>query len=114
MLKVISNHFYLEFSFSPNLLLFSFFQDVNDEIPTFRRNSYFGEIRENAQKGTPITFLGTDVEAEVFDYDSGSNGTFNLYVDGDQGIFEVGIACQSILENLDFLSNTWWDKHKRC
>lgn len=67
----------------------SLLQDVNDEVPTFSRPSYAGEIRENAQKGTPITFLGVDVATEVFDYDRGSNGTFNLHVEGDQGIFEA-------------------------
>ena len=32
------------------------FQDINDELPTFRSREYIGEINENAQKGTPVTF----------------------------------------------------------
>ena len=31
-------------------------QDINDELPTFRGNQYVGEINENSQKGTPVTF----------------------------------------------------------
>ena len=33
--------------------------------------------------------LGSNVVPEVFDYDSGTNGTFQLFLEGDQGIFEV-------------------------
>ena len=76
-----------------------FLQDVNDEEPTFGKSRYVGEIGENAQKGTPITFIaaatsnggdgGGDVSPEIYDYDSGSNGTFQLYIEGGQDIFEV-------------------------
>ncbi|XP_011499950.1 PREDICTED: cadherin-23 [Ceratosolen solmsi marchali] len=62
--------------------------DVNDEIPTFRSAKYTAEINENAPQNTPVTFIG-DVIPEVFDHDVGSNGTFNLMIEGDQGIFEV-------------------------
>ena len=47
------------------------------------------EIGENAQKDTPVTFLGTDAVPEVFDHDQGTNGTFRLYIEGDGGRFEV-------------------------
>ena len=75
------------------------FQDVNDEIPTFRSSSYVGEISENSPRATPILFLGgaggnsgantEEVLPEVFDHDSGTNGTFQLFLEGDQGIFDV-------------------------
>lgn len=42
--------------------------DVNDEKPKFKSNRYVGEIIENAQQNTPITFLQDGVP-EVFDYD---------------------------------------------
>lgn len=42
--------------------------DVNDEIPTFRSDSYLAEVNENAQANTPITFLN-NVVPEVFDHD---------------------------------------------
>ncbi|KAJ0175756.1 hypothetical protein K1T71_008915 [Dendrolimus kikuchii] len=62
--------------------------DVNDETPTFRSERYVGEILENAQQNTPITFL-QDAIPEVFDYDQGKNGTFELYLNGDGGMFDV-------------------------
>ena len=68
---------------------FNIFQDVNDETPTFRSKSYVGEISENSPRATPILFLGGNVLPEVFDHDSGTNGTFQLFLEGDQGIFEV-------------------------
>ena len=77
--------------FSHSLLL----QDVNDEIPKFRSSSYVGEISENSPRATPILFLGgvgntnEEVLPEVFDHDSGTNGTFQLFLEGDQGIFDV-------------------------
>ena len=69
-------------------------QDVNDEIPKFRSSSYVGEISENSPRATPILFLGgvgntKEVLPEVFDHDSGTNGTFKLFLEGDQGIFDV-------------------------
>lgn len=42
--------------------------DVNDETPKFRSDRYVGEVLENAQQNTPITFL-QDAVPEVFDYD---------------------------------------------
>ncbi|KPI92876.1 Cadherin-23 [Papilio xuthus] len=62
--------------------------DVNDEIPRFRSEQYVGEILENAQQNTPITLLQHGVP-EVYDYDQGKNGTFDLYLIGDNGVFEV-------------------------
>ena len=40
-------------------------QDINDEIPRFRSSLYVAEISENAQKNTPVTWLGGDTVAEV-------------------------------------------------
>ncbi|XP_063244010.1 cadherin-23 [Bacillus rossius redtenbacheri] len=62
--------------------------DINDEIPTFRSKSYVGEVNENAQANTPITFLDNAIP-EVFDHDQGTNGTFTMFIDGDHGIFDV-------------------------
>ncbi|KAL4713341.1 hypothetical protein ACJJTC_006809 [Scirpophaga incertulas] len=62
--------------------------DVNDETPRFRSERYVGEVLENAQQNTPITFL-QDALPEVFDYDQGKNGTFELYLEGDNGVFDV-------------------------
>ena len=62
---------------------------MNDEIPKFKSESYIGEIFENAQKNTPVTFLGQDMIPEVYDHDQGSNGTFKLFLEGDSQIFEV-------------------------
>ncbi|XP_063618733.1 cadherin-23 [Cydia splendana] len=62
--------------------------DVNDETPRFRNDKYVGEVLENAQQNTPITFL-QDAVPEVFDYDQGKNGTFELFLQGDNGVFDV-------------------------
>ncbi|XP_063530997.1 cadherin-23 [Cydia strobilella] len=62
--------------------------DVNDETPRFRSDKYVGEVLENAQQNTPITFLQDGVP-EVFDYDQGKNGTFELFLQGDNGVFDV-------------------------
>ncbi|XP_061729835.1 cadherin-23 [Cydia pomonella] len=62
--------------------------DVNDETPQFRSEKYVGEVLENAQQNTPITFL-QDAVPEVFDYDQGKNGTFELFLQGDNGVFDV-------------------------
>ncbi|CAG9785729.1 unnamed protein product [Diatraea saccharalis] len=62
--------------------------DVNDETPRFRSERYIGEVLENAQQNTPITFL-KDALPEVYDYDQGKNGTFELYLEGDHGVFDV-------------------------
>jgi hypothetical protein len=40
-------------------------------------------------KNLGVGVLGSNVVPEVFDYDSGTNGTFQLFLEGDQGIFEV-------------------------
>lgn len=62
--------------------------DVNDETPTFHSSSYEAEIRENAQENTPVTFLG-DNKNWVYDFDQGNNGTFELFFEPDDHIFEV-------------------------
>lgn len=62
--------------------------DVNDETPSFRSPRYVGEVLENAQQSTPITLL-QDAIPEVFDYDQGKNGTFELYLIDDNGVFDV-------------------------
>ncbi|CAD0199964.1 unnamed protein product [Chrysodeixis includens] len=62
--------------------------DVNDETPRFRNERYVCEVLENAQQNTPLTFL-QDAIPEVFDYDQGKNGTFELYLTGDNGVFDV-------------------------
>ncbi len=69
--------------------VFSILQDVNDETPTFASPSYTCEIGENAPKGTPLTFLGESSPPEVRDHDLGSNGTFRLFIEQDDGMFEV-------------------------
>ncbi|XP_066601612.1 cadherin-23 [Prorops nasuta] len=62
--------------------------DVNDETPTFRSSSYRAEINENAPQNTPVHFLG-DAIPEVYDHDLGTNGTFRILIEGDNGIFDV-------------------------
>ena len=47
------------------------------------------EIVENAQKGAPVNFVGSNSIPEVFDHDLGSNGTFSLFIESDGGMFEV-------------------------
>jgi cadherin 23 len=47
------------------------------------------EISENAQKNTPVTFLGQNMIPEVFDHDQGTNGTFRLFLEDDDNMFEV-------------------------
>lgn len=42
--------------------------DINDETPTFRSATYLGEINENAQNNTPVTFIGNSIP-QVYDYD---------------------------------------------
>ena len=46
-------------------LIPTFPQDINDEIPQFRNPLYVAEISENAQRNTPVTWLGRDTVAEV-------------------------------------------------
>ncbi|XP_054269612.1 cadherin-23-like [Macrosteles quadrilineatus] len=62
--------------------------DVNDETPTFRSKMYACEVNENAPANTPLTFLG-HVVPQVFDYDQGNNGTFDMFIEDDDGVFEV-------------------------
>nr|XP_033326560.1 cadherin-23 isoform X1 [Megalopta genalis]XP_033326561.1 cadherin-23 isoform X1 [Megalopta genalis]XP_033326562.1 cadherin-23 isoform X1 [Megalopta genalis] len=62
--------------------------DVNDETPKFRNPRYRAEINENAPYNTPVNFIG-DAIPEVYDHDLGTNGTFRIFVDGDDGIFDV-------------------------
>lgn len=64
---------------------------MNDEKPTFRSASYVGEVTENAQKGTPVNFIGANSIPEVFDHDLGTNGTFELFIEGDGGMFDVSV-----------------------
>uniref|UniRef100_A0AAR5PBK0 Cadherin domain-containing protein n=1 Tax=Dendroctonus ponderosae TaxID=77166 RepID=A0AAR5PBK0_DENPD len=62
--------------------------DVNDETPMFKSNVYECEIAENAPKNTPLMFTGNSLP-EVFDYDQGINGTFQLYVKNGNEIFDL-------------------------
>ncbi|EEC14436.1 conserved hypothetical protein [Ixodes scapularis] len=62
--------------------------DVNDEEPTFRSRHYVAEVNENAQLNVPVNFVGDSI-AEVYDHDQGSNGTFQLRLEKDNGVFEV-------------------------
>ncbi|KAH9361060.1 hypothetical protein HPB48_002922 [Haemaphysalis longicornis] len=62
--------------------------DVNDEEPAFRSRRYIAEINENAQINVPVNFVGDSVP-EVFDHDQGSNGTFQLFLEEDSGVFDV-------------------------
>ena len=62
---------------------------MNDEIPKFRSSEYVGEIVENSQRNTPITMIGDDTIAEVFDHDQGTNGTFKLILEDPTDVFEV-------------------------
>ncbi|XP_065338722.1 cadherin-23 isoform X2 [Cloeon dipterum] len=62
--------------------------DVNDEAPRFRSAAYVCEVNEGSQANSPLTFLG-NTKPEVFDHDQGNNGTFQLFLNGDKGVFEV-------------------------
>lgn len=62
--------------------------DVDDEIPTFSEPIYRCEINENSQVNTPLTFID-DVRNFVFDHDVGNNGTFRLFMDPPNDIFEI-------------------------
>ncbi|KAH8360154.1 hypothetical protein KR093_011089 [Drosophila rubida] len=63
--------------------------DVNDEIPTFAEPLYRCEVNENAQTNTPLNFLDGDVQNIVFDHDEGKNGTFRLFLDPPNDLFEI-------------------------
>lgn len=62
--------------------------DVDDEIPTFSESIYRCEINENSQVNTPLSFID-DVRNFVFDHDVGNNGTFRLFMDPTNDIFEI-------------------------
>ncbi|XP_044756938.1 cadherin-23 [Coccinella septempunctata] len=62
--------------------------DVNDETPMFRSKHYDCEVAENSPVNTPLTFLKSSIP-EVFDYDQGLNGTFQLYVKGAGDMFDI-------------------------
>ncbi|XP_011144581.1 cadherin-23 [Harpegnathos saltator] len=62
--------------------------DVNDETPKFRSMLYRAEINENAPQNTPVSFIG-DAVPEIFDHDLGTNGTFQIFIEGDGGMFDV-------------------------
>ncbi|XP_046805505.1 cadherin-23 [Lucilia cuprina] len=63
--------------------------DVNDEIPTFGESLYRCEVNENAQANTPLNFIDGDVKHYVYDHDLGNNGTFRLFLDPQNDIFEI-------------------------
>lgn len=63
--------------------------DENDSTPTFKANRYECEIAENAQQNTPVNFLQIDPKNEVFDYDLGNNGTFELSLEPPNDIFDI-------------------------
>uniref|UniRef100_A0A1I8P9G8 Cadherin domain-containing protein n=1 Tax=Stomoxys calcitrans TaxID=35570 RepID=A0A1I8P9G8_STOCA len=63
--------------------------DVNDEIPTFGEDIYRCEVNENAQANTPLNFIDGDVRHFVYDHDVGNNGTFRLFLDPTNDLFEI-------------------------
>ncbi|XP_037943445.1 cadherin-23-like [Teleopsis dalmanni] len=63
--------------------------DVNDEIPTFSQSIYRCEVNENAQVNTPLTYMDENVQNFVYDGDVGKNGTFRLFLDPQNDIFEI-------------------------
>lgn len=64
--------------------------DINDETPRFRAASYEAEISESSQENTPLTFIGEAAQLNgVYDFDQGKNGTFDLYLEPDDGVFEI-------------------------
>ncbi|XP_030375877.1 cadherin-23 [Scaptodrosophila lebanonensis] len=63
--------------------------DVNDEIPTFGDTVYRCEINENSQSNTPLNFIDKDVHNYVYDHDEGNNGTFRLFLDPQNDLFEI-------------------------
>lgn len=62
--------------------------DINDQTPTFKSKEYICEVGENAPTNTPLSFLKKSLP-EVFDFDQGINGTFDLYLLGANETFEV-------------------------
>lgn len=63
--------------------------DENDSKPSFKASRYECEIAENAQQNTPVNFLQIDPKNEVFDYDLGNNGTFELSLEPPNDIFDI-------------------------
>lgn len=63
--------------------------DINDEIPTFRQSIYRCEVNENSQSNTPLSFIDDDVQNFVEDHDIGNNGTFRLFLDPQNDLFEI-------------------------
>ncbi|CAL4059672.1 unnamed protein product [Meganyctiphanes norvegica] len=63
-------------------------EDVNDETPTFRAAHYIAEVTEGAQFNSPVNLIG-DAIPEVYDHDQGNNGTFRMFLEGDNGMFDV-------------------------
>ena len=63
--------------------------DINDEIPTFRQPIYRCEVNENSQSNTPLSFIDDDVQNIVEDHDIGNNGTFRLFLDPQNDLFEI-------------------------
>lgn len=74
--------------------------DINDEKPTFRSEKYECEVNENAQANTPLTFIGETLN-EVYDHDQGNNGTFELYIDPPNDMFEV--TPSTVVNDANFL-----------
>lgn len=62
--------------------------DINDQTPTFKSKEYICEVGENAPPNTPISFMKKS-EPEVYDFDQGINGTFDLFLLGANETFEV-------------------------
>lgn len=63
--------------------------DENDSTPQFKSNRYECEIPENGQQNSPVNFLQIEPKNEVYDYDLGNNGTFELYLDPPNDIFDI-------------------------
>lgn len=63
--------------------------DVNDEIPTFGEAIYRCEVNENAQTNTPLNYIDGEVQNFVYDHDEGKNGTFRLFLDPPNDLFEI-------------------------
>ena len=63
--------------------------DENDSTPSFKSARYECEIAENAQQNTPVNFLQIDPKNHVFDYDLGNNGTFELFLEPPNDIFDI-------------------------
>ncbi|XP_023225891.1 cadherin-86C-like [Centruroides sculpturatus] len=62
--------------------------NTENHSPRFMSTKYVGNIEENSPPLTAVKWEGATV-AKVVDEDRGKNGTFQLYLEGDGGIFEV-------------------------